>query len=72
MKTITLKIDDRINDQFMSLLKDFSDNELRILEESEYINDDEYLRSIEGMVESIKEARKESRENGVTLDELDW
>lgn len=72
MKTITLKIDDRINDVFMSLLKDFSDNELRILEESEYISDDDYLRSIGGMVESIKEARKELIENGVTLDELDW
>jgi len=72
MKTITLKIDDRINEQFINLLKHFSENELRILEESEYVSDDEYLRSIEGMVESIKEARKESIENGVTLDELDW
>jgi hypothetical protein len=72
MKTITLKIDDRINEQFMTLLRHFSDHELRILEQSEYISDDEYLRSIEGMVESIKEARKEPIENGVTLDELDW
>ena len=72
MKTITLKIDDGINERFMSLLKDFSDNELRILEESEYISDDDYLRSTDGMVESIKEARKEPIENGVTLDELDW
>ncbi len=72
MKTITLKIDDRINEQFMNLLKRFSDHELKILEESEYISDDEYLRSIEGLVESIKEARKEPMENGVTLDELDW
>ncbi len=72
MKTITLKIDDRINEQFMTLLKHFSENELRILEESEYISDDDYLRSLSGMVESIKEARKEPIENGVTLDELDW
>lgn len=72
MKTITLKIDDRINEQFMTLLKDFSDSELRILEQSEYISDDNYLRSIEGMVESIKEARKEPIENGVILYELDW
>lgn len=72
MKTITLKIDDRINEQFMNLLRHFSDNELRILEQSEYINDDDYLRSIEGMVESIKEARQEPIENGVTLDKLDW
>ena len=72
MKTITLKIDDRINEQFMAFLEGFSENELRILDESEYVSDDEYLRSIEGMVESIKEARKEPIENGVTLEQLDW
>ncbi|MTF37744.1 hypothetical protein [Cyanobacterium aponinum] len=72
MKTITLRIDDRIKEQFISLLKNFSENELRILEESEYISDDECLRSLSGMVESIKEARKEPIENGVTLEELDW
>lgn len=72
MKTITLRIDYCIKEQFISLLKNFSENELRILEESEYISDDEYLRSLSGMVESIKEARKEPIENGVTLEELDW
>ena len=72
MKTITLKIDDGINEQFINLLKHFSENELRILEESEYVSDDEYLRSVSGMVESIKDARKEPIENGVTLNELDW
>jgi hypothetical protein len=72
VKTITLKIDDRINEQFMALLEGFSENELRILDESEYISDDDYLRSIEGMVESIKEGRKEPIENGVTLEQLDW
>jgi len=72
MKTITLNIDDRINEQFINLLKGFSENELRILEESEYVSDDDYLRSISGMVESINKARKESIENGVTLDQLDW
>jgi len=72
MKTITLKIDDRINEQFMSLLKRFSEDELKILEQSEYVTDDDYLRSIDGMVESIKEARKEPIENGITLEQLDW
>ncbi|WP_373479201.1 hypothetical protein [Geminocystis sp.] len=72
MKTITLQINDRINEQFMTLLKHFSENELRILEESEYVSDDDYLRSLSGMVESIKKARKEPIENSVTLDELDW
>jgi hypothetical protein len=42
MKTITLKIDDRINEQFMTLLRSFSDHELTILEQSEYISDDYY------------------------------
>lgn len=72
MKTITIKIEDGVNERFMSLLKDFSDHELRILEESEYMSDDEYLRSIEGMVESINKAREEVAENGVTLEKLDW
>lgn len=72
MKTITLKIEDGVNDRFMSLLKDFSDHELRILEESEYVSDDDYLRSIEGMVGSINRAREEAVEHGVTLDKLDW
>ncbi|WP_017295666.1 hypothetical protein [Geminocystis herdmanii] len=39
MKTITLQINDRINEEFMTLLKHFSENELRILEESEYVSD---------------------------------
>lgn len=72
MKTITLKIEDGIKEQFMSLLQHFSENELKILEESEYISDDDYLRTLSGMVESIKEARQESLENGVTLNQLDW
>ena len=45
---------------------------IKILEESEYVSDEEYLRSIEGMVESIKEGRKESVEKGVSSNELDW
>lgn len=35
-------------------------------------SDDEYLRKIDGMVESIKEAKNEPIEKGVKLDELDW
>ena len=41
-------------------------------DQSEYISDDEYLRSIDGMVESIHEARKESDQYGIPLDKLDW
>lgn len=72
MKTVTLRVDDSINDKFLWLLKHFSSNEIKILEQSDYINDDDYLNSINGMVQSIKEARNEPTANGVTLDNLDW
>jgi len=72
MQTITLKIEDNISDKFLWLINHFSKNEVKILEQSTYINDDEYLRSIEGMVKSINEARNEPIEKGVTLDKLDW
>lgn len=72
MQTITLKIEDNISDKFLWLINHFSKNEIKILEQSTYINDDEYLRSIDGMVKSIKEARSEPFEKGVTLDKLDW
>jgi hypothetical protein len=45
---------------------------VQILEQSEYMNDDEYLRSIPGMVESIQAARLEPMEQGKGLGELDW
>ena len=72
MKTVTLRVDDSINDKFLWLLKHFSSNEIKILEQSDYINDDDYLNSINGMVQSINEARNEPTANGVTLDNLDW
>jgi len=72
MQTITLKIEDNISDKFLWLIDHFSKNEVKILEQSNYIDDDEYLRSIEGMVKSINEARNEPIEKGVTLDKLDW
>ncbi len=72
MKTVTLRVDDSINDKFLWLLNHFSSNEIKILEQSEYINDDDYLNSIKGMVQSINEARIEPIANGVTLDGLDW
>ena len=55
----------------MAKLK-FLYNELKILEQSEFVSDDEYLRSIDGMVQSIKKARSEPLQNGVSLEELDW
>ena len=72
MQTITLKIDDSINEKFFWLLNHFTKNEIKILEQSNYISDDDYLRNINGMVESIKNARNEPIENGVTLDKLEW
>jgi len=72
MQTITLGFDESISDKFLWLLKHFDKKEIKILDQSNYVSDDEYLRSIDGMVESILEARKEPIENGVTLDELDW
>ncbi len=72
MKIVTLKIDESIDEKFFWLLKHFSDNEVKILEESEYVSDDEYLRSIAGMVASINKARNEPMENGVSLEKLDW
>lgn len=72
MKTVTLRVDDSINDKFLWLLKHFPSNEIKILEQSDYINDDDYLNSIKGMVQSINEARNEPITNGVTLDNLDW
>ena len=72
MQTITLKIEDSINEKFMWFLNHFNRNEISILDKDEYKSDDEYLRSIDGMVESIIEARNEPIQNGVTLDKLDW
>jgi hypothetical protein len=72
MKTVTLKIDNSIYEKFFWLLSHFSKNEVQILEQSDYISDDDYLRSIDGMVESIKNARLESEQQGVSLENLDW
>jgi len=72
MKTITLKIEDNVNEKFIWLLNHFSKNEIQILEETEYISDDEYLKSLKGMEESILEASNEPIKNYVTIDKLDW
>ena len=72
MKTVTLKINDAINDKFAWLLEHFSLDEIKILEQDEYVDDDTYLRSIDGMVKSIREARQEPIDKAVTLDQLKW
>jgi hypothetical protein len=72
MQTVTLRIEDSISEKFLWLLNHFSKNEIEILEKTVYQNDDEYLRSIDGMRESIIKASNEPTENYCTLDELDW
>jgi hypothetical protein len=70
MRIITLQVDDRVSDKFFWLLDRFSKDEIKILDQSDYVSDDEYLRGIEGMVQSIKTGRAEPIEQGVTLDKL--
>lgn len=72
MQTVTLQVDDTTYDRFFWLLSHFSKDEVKVLDQSKYISDDEYLRSMDGMAESIQAARNEPIENGVTLDKLEW
>ena len=72
MQTITLKLEDSVNDKFLWLLSHFDKKEVSIIDRDEYISNDEYLRSIDGMVESILEAKNEPIEKGVTIDKLEW
>ena len=72
MRTITLQIDDSINEKFLWLLDRFSRDEIKILDQCDYVSDDEYLRGIEGMIQTIQAARDESIEQSLSLDELDW
>jgi hypothetical protein len=72
MRTITLQIDDSVNEKFLWLLDRFSRDEIKILEQSDYVSDDKYLRGIEGMIQTIQTARNESIEQSLSLDELDW
>ena len=61
-----------VNEKFLWLLDRFSRDEIKILEQSDYVSDDEYLRGIEGMIQIIQAARNESIEQSLSLDELDW
>jgi hypothetical protein len=72
MQTLTLKIEDSISDKFLWLLNHFNQKEVEILERTTYQSDDEYLKSIKGMEESIIQASNEPIENYVSRDELDW
>jgi hypothetical protein len=72
MKIVTLKIDESVDEQFSLFLAHFSSSEIQILEQSEDVSDDAYLRSINGMVQSLHDAKREPLEKGVTLDRLEW
>ena len=72
MQTITLKLEDSISDKFLWLLNHFSQNEVEILDKTTYQSDDEYLKSINGMEESIIKASNESIDTYITRDELEW
>ena len=72
MQMVTLKLEDSISDKFLWLLNHFSQNEVEILDKTTYQSDDEYLRSIKGMEQSIIDASNEPIENYVTADKLDW
>lgn len=72
MQTVTLKIEDNISDKFLWLLNHFSQNEVEILDQTTYQSDDDYIRSIKGMEESIIQASNEPIKNYVAADKLDW
>ena len=72
MQTITLKVEDNISEKFLWLLNHFTKKEVTILDQTEFKNDDEYLKSIKGMEQSIIDASNESDKNFVTIDKLDW
>ena len=68
MRTITLKIDESISERFLWLLSHFAPEEVQILDQSDYLSDEDYLRGIPGMVESLQAARHEPLEQGKPLD----
>jgi hypothetical protein len=72
MQTVTLKIEDSISDKFLWLLNHFNQQEVEILEKTTYQSDDEYIKSVQGMEQSIVDASKEPVEDYVSRDELDW
>ncbi len=72
MQTLTLQIDDSVNEKFMWLLKHFSPDEVAILDSDMLMSDDAYLRRAKGMVESLQQASSEAIDQGVPLSKLDW
>ena len=69
MRTIQLQVNDTIYDQISTSGMDI---QARFDEFVAELIDDEYLRSIDGMVESIRDARNTLSEQGVSIDKLEW
>ena len=61
-----------IHENLTWLLEHFSGRGITILEQAEYLSDDDFLGSIDGMVLSLQDTRQEPSEYGVTLDKLEW
>ena len=72
MQVLTLKVDDSASEKIMWLLHHFQQNEVQILDSETFVDDDTYLRSINGMVESLQQAREEDPESGTRLTDLVW
>lgn len=72
MQTLTLQIDDAVNEKFMWLLNHFSKDEVAILDSDIMVTDEAYLRGLNGMVESLHQARSESNQQATELSKLDW
>jgi len=72
MRMISLKIEDNVSDKFLWLLNHFNLDEIEIIENKNYQNDDEYLRSIDGLEKSIIQASKEPIEKYISREELEW
>ena len=49
-----------------------AENKKTVLEQSDFLSDDEYLRAIPEMVDSIHKSKKESTESAVTEKKLEW
>lgn len=45
---------------------------MSIVDAEEFLSDDEYLRSLEGLVSNIESARAEPVSKGGSLNQLDW
>ncbi len=72
MQTVTLKVEDNIYEKFKWLLTHFSEKEIKVLDENQYLTDYDYLRSIKGMEESLIKASNEPIDSFVSESELAW